>query len=174
MRDKSKEMTGTPAASPPEGFAAGSGPGSSPGSGLAGLWRGAADRISATGASVQGAASERIFIWSVALYASVMLMLANADTALAQGGGGGGGAVEGAIQSAVDWLSNLITVLGTLGLMVAAVFWLFSGSNDRRRQAATGWLVTCALAVGVAFLAPELVDLIESWTGGGGGGGGGQ
>lgn len=160
MRDKAKEMTGTPAVSPPKDFGK-----ASIGSSLAGLWRGAATRISATGASVYGALSERIFIWSVALYTAVMLMLANADTALAQGG-----AVEGAIQSAVDWLSNLITILGTLGLMIAAVFWLFSGSDERKRQRATGWLVTCALAIGVAFLAPELVDLIGSWTGGGGGG----
>lgn len=171
MRDKSKEMTGLPAASPPEDSGRAAATGSSTGSGLAGLWRGAAARVSATGASVRGAFSERIFIWSVALYTCVMLTLANADRALAQAGGGGGGEVEGALQSAVDWLSNLITILGTLGLMIAAVFWLFSGSDERKRQRATGWLATCALAIGVAFLAPELVDLIGGWTGGGQGGG---
>lgn len=165
MRDDSKQIngspTGQPAASPPEGST--------------GLWRSAAARVSATGASLHGAISERIFIWSLALYTTVMLTISSAEPALAQGeggGGGGGGAIEGAIQSAVDWLSNLITILGTLGLMVAAVFWLFSGSDERKRQRATSWLVTCALAIGVAFLAPEFVSLISDWTGGGQGGGG--
>ncbi|MDN5696690.1 MAG: TrbC/VirB2 family protein [Rubrobacter sp.] len=171
MRDKPKEMNGLPAASPPEDSGTGSSPGPSTGSGLSGLWRGAAGSVSTAGASLNRALSERIFIWSVALYTCVMLTLANADTSLAQGGGGGGGEVEGALQSAVDWLSNLITILGTLGLMIAAVFWLFSGSDERKRQRATGWLATCALAIGVAFLAPELVDLIGGWTGGGQGGG---
>ena len=143
-------------------------PGTRAGFGADTIWRVAASRVSATGASLHGAISERILIWSVALYSAVMLMLANADTALAQSGGGG--AVEGALQSAVDWLSNLITILGTLGLMIAAVFWLFSGQDERKRQRATGWLATCALAIGVAFLAPELVDLISGWTGGPGGG----
>ena len=159
MWDESKEMAGRPSARPPDSDSSGAG------ADLAAIWRTATARVSAAGASLHGGVSERIFIWSVALYAAVMLMAANADTALAQSD-----PVGSAIQSAVDWLSNLITILGTLGLMIAAVFWLFSGSDERKRQRATGWLVTCALAIGVAFLAPELVDLIGSWTGGGGGG----
>ena len=135
------------------------------------IWRVAASRVSATGASLHGAVSERILIWSVALYSAVMLMLANAETAAAQSGGGSD-PVGGAIQSAVVWLSNLITILGTLGLMIAAVFWLFSGSDERKRQRATGWLVSCALAIGIAFMAPELVNLIGNWAGQGGGGAG--
>lgn len=166
MRDKPKEMSGLPAARPTESPTDSSR--SIPGSDVRGLFRSAVYRADTTLASVHGALAERVFIWSVALYAAVMLMLANADTALAQSGGGG--AVEGALQSAVDWLSNLITILGTLGLMIAAVFWLFSGQDERKRQRATGWLATCALAIGVAFLAPELVDLISGWTGGPGGG----
>jgi hypothetical protein len=110
-----------------------------------------------------------MFILSVALYTSVVIMLMNPETALAQGGGGG--AVEGALQSAVDWLSNIIVVVGTLGLLVASVFWIFSGSNERRREKATGWVASCGIAIAVAFLAPSLVTLIQSWTGGGGGGG---
>lgn len=132
----------------------------------------AAATIGATGASFYRSVSESVLVISVALYTSVVLMLITADTALAQGGGGGGGGeVEGALQSAVDWLSNIIVVAGTLGLLIAAVFWIFSGSNERRRQAATGWVASCAIAIAVAFLAPSLVTLIQEWTGGGGGGG---
>lgn len=162
MRKETQELNTAPEATDRPGFRA------------ADIWRTGAARVSATGASLHGAVSERILIWSVALYGAVMLMLANAETAAAQSGGGGGGSdpVGGAIQSAVDWLSNLITILGTLGLMIAAVFWLFSGSDERKRQRATGWLVSCALAIGIAFMAPELVDLIGTWAGQGGGGGG--
>ena len=134
------------------------------------LYNHLAATIGARGTSLTGAVGERMFILSVALYTSVAIMLMNAETALAQGsGGGGGGEVEGALQSAVDWLSNIIVVVGTLGLLVASVFWIFSGSNERRREKATGWVASCGIAIAVAFLAPSLVTLIQSWTGGGGG-----
>jgi hypothetical protein len=132
------------------------------------LYNHLAATIGARGTSLTGAVGERMFIISVALYTSVVIMLMNAETALAQGSGGGGGEVEGALQSAVDWLSNIIVVVGTLGLLVASVFWIFSGSNERRREKATGWVASCGIAIAVAFLAPSLVTLIQSWTGGGG------
>lgn len=134
------------------------------------LYNHLAATIGARGTALTGAVGERMFIISVALYTSAVIMLMNAETALAQGsGGGGGGQVEGALQSAVDWLSNIIVVVGTLGLLVASVFWIFSGSNERRREKATGWVASCGIAIAVAFLAPSLVTLIQSWTGGGGG-----
>lgn len=137
---------------------------------LTGICQSVAATIGANGASFYRSVSESVLVISVALYTSVVLMLASADTALAQGSGGGG-EVEGALQSAVDWLSNIIVVAGTLGLLIAAVFWIFSGSNERRREKATGWVASCGIAIAVAFLAPSLVSLIQSWTGGGGGGG---
>ncbi|WP_084709463.1 TrbC/VirB2 family protein [Rubrobacter aplysinae] len=167
MRDKLEHAASPPADRPDLADNTESADGALPGS--TGIVPRLAATIGARGTSLTGAVGERMFIISVALYTSVVLMLMSADNALAQGsGGGGGGAVEGALQSAVDWLSNIIVVVGTLGLLVASVFWIFSGSNERRREKATGWVASCGIAIAVAFLAPSLVTLIQDWTGGGG------
>lgn len=107
---------------------------------------------------------------ALAVGLAVYAMLAAAGTALAQQGGGGG-QIEGAIQSAVDWFSGIMVSVGTLGILVAAAFWIASGPNERRREKATAWLGACAAAVAIGFLAPAIVGLIETWTGGASGGG---
>lgn len=95
--------------------------------------------------------------------------IANARTVLAGEGATDGdpGAVEGALEAAVDWISGIVVTAGVLGLIAAAIVWIFSGSNERRREKATGWVVGCVLAIAVAFLAPGIVALMQEWTGGG-------
>ena len=105
---------------------------------------------------------------TMALQVATLALLADARTAFAQQGGNAG-AIEGALEAAVDWLSGIVVTVGILGLIVAAIFWNFSGSNERRREKATGWIVGCVLAIAVAFLAPSIVALLQDFTGGGGG-----
>jgi hypothetical protein len=108
---------------------------------------------------------------SVAGLVWITTTLATTATAYAQAGGGGGGGadISGAIDQAVTWLSGLMVGLGTLGVMASAVFWIISGPNSRRRESATSWMGACLAAVAIGFLAPSIIGLIQTWTGGGGG-----
>lgn len=122
-------------------------------------------RAAGAALSLLGTISGRLFFFAVAAYSAMFVMAVNARQALAQDSG----AIEGALESAVDWLSGIVVVVGVLGLIVASIFWIFAGSDERKRQRATGWVASAALAIAVAFLAPSIVALLQEWTGGGGG-----
>ena len=105
----------------------------------------------------------------LAAFAAVFLGVLAADPALAQGTGGAD-SINNAITQVADTLSTLIVSLGGVALLVAVIVWLFSGSDERRRQAALRWIGSICVAIFVGLSVPTIVSFIQGVAGGGGGG----
>lgn len=127
---------------------------------------------SAAAIAAYATARREFLVLCAALAVVAATMLANAPQALAGSGATSGSPdqVQGTLDNAVQWASGIVVSAGVLGLILASLVWIFSGSNERRREKATSWVVGCIAAIAVAFLAPSIVALLQDWTGGGGGG----
>lgn len=122
----------------------------------------------------QSARSTRVLfpwasMWRVmaALLVVGCALLANTEAALAQQSGGAG-EILSAIDQVVSFLGRAMAGVGMLGLMAAAIAWVFSGTNEKRREKATGWMVGTGFVILVGFAAPAIVGFLQSIAPGGG------
>lgn len=104
-----------------------------------------------------------------AVVAAVAAVLLGADPALAQGTGGTGSEINNAITQLSTWLATLVVSLGGVALLIAVIVWLFSGSDQKRREGAVRWIGSIMVAIFVGLSVPAIIALIQSFAGGGGG-----
>lgn len=98
--------------------------------------------------------------------ASAAALVAFADPALAQGvDGGSTGNLEAAGTKFYDWLQSIMMLLAGIGFLIAAAWWAFAGSNDRRKQQGTSGMICALGAFAAAALVPDLLAAVAEWTG---------
>ncbi len=113
----------------------------------------------------------RTLFWALLLLlavqaASAAALVAFADPALAQGvDGGSTGNLEAAGTKFYDWLQSIMMLLAGIGFLIAAAWWVFAGSNDRRKQQGTSGMICALGAFGAAALVPDLLAAVAEWTG---------
>jgi hypothetical protein len=98
--------------------------------------------------------------------ASAAALLAFADPALAQGVDGGSvGNIEAAGTKFYDWLQSIMMLLAGIGFLIAAAWWAFAGSNDRRKSQGTSGMICALGAFAAAALVPDFLAAVADWTG---------
>lgn len=114
-------------------------------------------------------AARWFFTIMLAVFVLNALLLVGADLAFAQSNGGGGGGagsgIQGAIDKAAEWLSGIMTSLGSLGLIASIGYKAIARTNENMHHAAHMGMAGSGVAIVAGLLMNDIVGLFSSFAG---------